>query len=256
MRGRLRARIGVDGAETGSEWLVSWQLVADGSGDIVPGLVRKRHDYGQIALTAKLWTQHPHRGVAYERFTPEGPMALLPEGDHYGLVWTTTLEHGTELLALSDSAFIEALAQRFGARVGSRCGAVERVAGRRSFPLALEFAQRVTDSRVVLLGNAAQALHPVAGQGFNLGVRDAYELAQTLLDTAPDQIGASDALRRYARRRTSDRWTGIGFTHGLLGIFGNDAAPLRLPRGLALTMLDSSPALKRVFAHAMMHGVR
>jgi 2-octaprenyl-6-methoxyphenol hydroxylase len=99
-------------------------------------------------------------------------------------------------------------------------------------------------------------LHPVAGQGFNLGVRDAYELAQELLATPRDEIGSRERLARYARRRRPDRLAGIGFTHGLLGIFGGDASWLRWPRGLALTLLDALPIAKRAFARAMLFGVR
>ena len=121
--------------------------------------------------------------------------------------------------------------------------------------MRLEYADRVVGQRVVLLGDAAQALHPVAGQGFNLGVRDAYELAQELLATPRDAIGARDRLATYARRRRADRAAGIAFTHGLLGIFGSDAPLLRWPRGLALTMLDALPAAKRAFTHAMSYGI-
>jgi 2-polyprenyl-6-methoxyphenol hydroxylase-like FAD-dependent oxidoreductase len=191
------------------------------------------------------------RGVAFERFTPEGPMALLPEGDHYGLVWTTTPEQGAVLVAMPDNEFLAALATRFGARVGG----FSKSDDRRTFPLALEFAGAVVGARTVLLGNAAQALHPVAGQGFNLGVRDAYELAQALLGTPRDRLGSADSLAAYARRRLGDRWAGIALTHGLLNVFDGDATLLRWPRGLALTLLDALPPLKRIFTHAMLYGI-
>ena len=106
------------------------------------------------------------------------------------------------------------------------------------------------------MGNAAQALHPIAGQGFNLGVRDAYELARELLATPRDEIGARDQLARYARRRQPDRIAGIAFTHGLLQIFGVDSSWLSWPRGLALTLLDALPTAKRMFARTMLFGVR
>jgi 2-octaprenyl-6-methoxyphenol hydroxylase len=233
--------------------------LADGSGDIAAGIRRRHHDYGQVALIGKVWPREPHRGIAFERFTPEGPIALLPEGDHYGLVWTTTPEHSQALLALSDTEFLAALAQRFGLRRGAG-GALpaplDRVADRRTFPLQLDYAETVIGQRIALLGNAAQALHPVAGQGFNLGMRDAYELAQELLATPRDAIGSRDRLAAYARRRRRDRVTGIAFTHGLLSVFGTDAPLLRWPRGLALTMLDASPTVKRAFARAMTFGLR
>ena len=235
----------------GCQWTARLAAVADGGGDVVAGNMRHRHDYGQVALVAKLWRNEPHQGVAYERFTPEGPMALLPEGDHYGLVWTTTPTQGAALAAMPENEFLAALAARFGERVGGFAKSEDR----RTFPLALEFAGTVVGARTVLLGNAAQALHPVAGQGFNLGVRDAYELAQALLATPRDRLGAADSLSAYARRRLADRWAGIALTHGVLGVFGNDNALLRWPRGLALTMLDALPPLKRIFTRAMLYGI-
>jgi 2-octaprenyl-6-methoxyphenol hydroxylase len=218
-------------------------------------IARHRYDYRQAALVARIWSVEPHGGLAFERFTDEGPMALLPEEDHYGLVWTTTPENANALLALPEPAFLTALAKRFGPCAGPWI----RVTDRRSFPLALEFATRIAGERTVLLGNAAQALHPVAGQGFNLGVRDAYELAQELLAssivTDRDRFGAPQFLAAYSRRRAADRWTGIAFTHGLLGIFGADVSLLRWPRGLALTLLDVLPPVKRMFTRAMLYGV-
>jgi 2-octaprenyl-6-methoxyphenol hydroxylase len=212
-----------------------------------------------VAVVGQLWPRSLHGGVAFERFTPEGPMALLPEADHYGFVWTTTPAQGEALLALPDAEFMAALEQRLGACLpgnGSPEHRFVRVAERRSFPLALEYVGRVVAERIALLGNAAQALHPVAGQGFNLGVRDAYELAQELLATPREEIGARERLARYARRRQPDRVAGIAFTHGLLGIFGVDTPWLSWPRGLALTLLDALPPAKRIFTRAMLFGVR
>ena len=234
-------------------------VVADGGTSSVPGFRRRRHDYQQVALVGKLWPREPHRGIAFERFTPEGPIALLPEADHYGFVWTTTPAQGEALLALPDEQFVPALEARLGACLaanGSPRQAFLRVAERRSFPLALEYVGRVAAERIALLGNAAQALHPIAGQGFNLGVRDAYELAQELLATPREEIGTRERLARYSRRRQADRVAGIAFTHGLLGIFGIDTPWLSWPRGLALTLLDASPTAKRIFTRAMLFGVR
>jgi 2-octaprenyl-6-methoxyphenol hydroxylase len=198
--------------------------------------------------------------VACERFTPEGAMALLPEADHYGFVWTVSPTQGEALRALPDGEFLRLLQESFGPCLDAEAPALTpsflRVEDRRTFPLALEFASEVVGERLVLMGNAAQSLHPVAGQGFNLGVRDAYELAQELLATPRDEIGSRERLARYARRRRPDRLAGIGFTHGLLGIFGGDASWLRWPRGLALTLLDALPIAKRAFARAMLFGVR
>lgn len=237
------------------EWSARLVAVADGGGDVVDYIGRRRYDYRQVALVAKVWSSGPHGGLAFERFTDAGPMALLPEEDHYGLVWTTNPDNASALVALPDPSFLAALARRFGPCAGPWI----RVADRRTFPLTLEFATRVVGERTVLLGNAAQALHPVAGQGFNLGVRDAYELAQELLAvsiaTDRDHFGAHWLLAAYSRRRAADRWTGIAFTHGVLGIFGADVSLLRWPRGLALTLFDALPPVKRMFARAMLYGV-
>ena len=256
------AAIDTTRAGTGSELCARLVAVADGGGELIGGLKRHHHDYGQVAVVGKLLTREPHRGVAFERFTPEGPVALLPEGEHYGFVWTTTPAQSETLLALPDVEFLSALEQRFGlhaaahnAQPCARPAGFEHVTDRRAFPLRLDYADHVVGQRIVLLGNAAQALHPVAGQGFNLGMRDAYELAQELLATPRDAIGARDRLAAYARRRRSDRVAGIAFTHGLLGIFGSDAPLLRWPRGLALTMLDALPAVKRAFTRAMSYGM-
>jgi 2-octaprenyl-6-methoxyphenol hydroxylase len=225
--------------------------VADGTGEMA-FTERQRHDYQQVALVAKLFRESQHDGIAFERFTPEGPMALLPQHEGYGLVWTASPDRAQELLALDDAQFLAELSRRFGARSGR----FTRVADRRTFPLAMEYAREPARARCIALGNAAQTLHPVAGQGFNLGLRDAWELSQVVLDTPREQIGADAMLRRYARGRRTDRMAGIAFTHGLVRLFGNDLALLRWPRGLALTLLDTVPAAKRAFTQAMLFGLR
>lgn len=241
---------------TAVEYTSRLVAVADGGGRLVPELARQRHDYGQVAVVGKAWPREPHHGLAFERFTPSGPMALLPEGDHYAFVWTTTPAEGEKLRALPNADFLVALQERFGTCLDAQGRGFVRVEERQVFPLILEFATRVVGERVALMGNAAQALHPIAGQGLNLGVRDAHELAQELLATPRDEIGAHAQLARYARRRQTDRIAGIAFTHGLLGIFGVDAPWLSWPRGLALTLLDALPTAKRMFARAMLFGVR
>ena len=226
--------------------------VADGTGAVMAGIVRQRHDYGQVAVIGKLWRAAPHDGVAYERFTPDGPIALLPEGDHYGLVWTVSPRRARELAGLDDAAFLGELAHHFG----TRASGFLRVADRREFPLVLDFAREPALTRCVALGNAAQTLHPVAGQGFNVGLRDAWALADVVLDTPREQVGDRAMLERYLRGRRTDRIAGIAFTHGLVNVFGNDLSLVRWPRGLALTMLDAVPVAKRAFIHAMLFGLR
>ena len=231
--------------------LARFAAVADGTGATVAGIARRRHDYGQVALVAKVWTATPHSGLAYERFTPDGPMALLPEGDHYGLVWTATPQRAEALQAIDDEIFLAELASRFA----KRPAVFTTVSERRAFPLAMEFAAEPASARCVVVGNAAQTLHPVAGQGFNVGLRDAWELSQIVLDTPRESVGDRPMLDRYLRARRADRIAGIAFTHGLVGIFGNDVALVRWPRGLALSLLDAVPAAKRAFAHAMLFGL-
>ena len=225
-------------------------VVADGAGTTVVGIAREERDYGQVALIAKVAMEAPHRGVAFERFTAEGPMALLPEGDRYGLVWTMTPAKAEAMLALADDAFLEALAHQFGTRVNG----FAQVTDRRTFPLRLEFARPTVAARSVVIGNAAQALHPIAGQGFNLGVRDAYELGQAIIRTPRDALGDGPMLAAFAARRRPDRYAGIAFTHGLAQIFATDSPLVRWPRGLALTLLDSIPPAKRAFTRAMLFG--
>jgi len=244
------AAVTVQDADAGP-LLARLAAVADGTGASVAGIARRRHDYGQVALVAKVWTATPHAGLAYERFTPEGPMALLPEGDHYGLVWTATPQRAEALLAIGDGLFLAELAQRFA----KYAGAFQKIGERRTFPLAMEFAAEPAGARCVVLGNAAQTLHPVAGQGFNVGLRDAWELSQIILDTPRDAIGDRAMINRYLRARRTDRIAGIAFTHGLVGIFGNDVPLVRWPRGLALTLVGAVPAAKRAFVRAMLFGL-
>jgi len=227
-------------------------VVADGAASSVPGIARRRHDYGQVAIVAKISLDRPHGGVAYERFTAEGPIALLPEHDHYALVWTRKPADAPHTIALDEPAFLATLAGHFGSRVRGFTHASER----RSFPLTLEVARNTTAERVAVIGNAAQALHPIAGQGFNLGLRDAYDLARTIVESARDALGSAPMLARYRARRRLDRRAGIAFTHGLVQLFGNDRSWLSVPRGMGMMLLDSVPLAKRAFARAMLFGMR
>ncbi|MCC7327047.1 MAG: FAD-dependent monooxygenase [Burkholderiales bacterium] len=226
-------------------------VVADGTGAAVSGSTRKRLDYGQVAVLAKIGMSEPHAGLAYERFTPQGPIALLPESDHYSLVWTMPPAQAQRMLTLPDDEFLEQLAHHFGARVRG----FETVHDRKSFPLMLEFARPTTTGRCALIGNASQTLHPVAGQGFNLGLRDAFELAQAINGCRPAALGDRAMLAEYAARRRVDRYAGIAFTHGLLRVFANDTPLLRWPRGFALSLLDSMPLVKKMFSRSMLFGL-
>jgi len=227
-------------------------VVADGAASAVRGIARRRHDYRQVAIVAAVALDHPHGGVAYERFTSEGPVALLPEREHYALVWTQEPRVAARTLAMTEHEFVSALAAHFGSRVRGFMAAAER----RSFPLVLEVARETTAQRVAVVGNAAQALHPVAGQGFNLGLRDAFELASIVVATPREALGMPAMLARYRAGRTRDRGAGIAFTHGLVQLFGSDRPWLRVPRGLGLMLLDTMPFAKRGFTRAMLFGLR
>jgi len=209
-------------------------------------------DYRQTALTARVTTTEVHAHVAYERFTPEGPLALLPSGDGLALVWSTTPERAERLCAAPAAQFLGELQQAFGNRLG-RFTAVER---RGMFPLALRIARETASSRTVRVGNAAQALHPVAGQGLNLGLRDAWELSEELRRAPRAVIGAPELLARYSARRRFDRTGGIWFTHGLARIFSGDYAPLKLTRGLGLAALAALPPAQDFLVRRMSFGAR
>jgi 2-octaprenyl-6-methoxyphenol hydroxylase len=246
-------RVSIELASTAGEPLhARLAVVADGAAAAVRGITRKRHDYDQTAIVCEVALCHPHRGIAYERFTADGPVALLPERGHYALVWTQAPAAAARALALPDAEFLAALATHFGSRVRGFTG----VRARRAFPLTLEVARDTTAARIAVIGNAAQALHPVAGQGFNLGLRDAFELATLVRETPRDALGGSAMLARYRAARRVDRRAGIAFTHGLTQLFASDAPAVRIPRGLGMMLLDSFPGAKRAFTRAMLYGPR
>ena len=213
---------------------------------------RNVRDYRQQAIVAEVTAEHPRAGVAWERFTAEGPLALLPFEDRYALVWSVRPASAVELLGLSDSDFLARLREIFGGRLGG----FTSVGPRSTFPLSLRYGKIVPAARVLAIGNAAQTLHPVAGQGLNLGLRDAWELAQMLLDAAKEEIGAPRFLARYARSRSLDRYAGIGLTDFLVRIFSNSLAPLALARGAGLAALDAVPPARRFLARRMIFGAR
>jgi len=215
-------------------------------------LVRHVRDYRQQAIVAEVTVERPRSGVAWERFTAEGPLALLPFGDRYALVWSVRPASAADLLGLSDSDFLARLREIFGGRLGNFIS----VGGRSTFPLSLRHGTIAPAPRVLAIGNAAQTLHPVAGQGLNLGLRDAWELAQMLLDVSKEEIGAAHFLARYVRLRRFDRFAGIGFTDFLVRVFSNSLPPLALARGAGLAMLDSLPPARHFLARRMIFGAR
>jgi 2-octaprenyl-6-methoxyphenol hydroxylase len=212
------------------------------------GIEADHWDYGQTAIVATLTTQRFHDHVAYERFTPQGPLAMLPLTDgRCGLVWTRTPAEAARLVALPDEAFLAELSAAFGLRLGRPL----RVGRRDVYPLSLTRAERHTAPRLAIVGNAAQGLHPIAGQGFNLGLRDAASLAEVLAESmaAGDaDPGADPILDAYAAWRDEDRRRIVGFTDGLVRIFGTPLGVLRDLRGLALTVFDALPPAKEALA--------
>ena len=209
-------------------------------------------DYRQTAVTARVASTAMQEHVAYERFTPEGPLALLPAGGKLALIWTTGPEHAQELCAAPEAAFLAELQQAFGERLGRFTVAAQRA----SFPLVLKIARQIAGPRTVRIGNAAQTLHPVAGQGLNLGLRDAWELAIEVQRSPLEDIGAAGFLGRYAARRRLDRGGGIWFTHSLVRIFSRDLASLRWARGVGLAALAAVPSAQEFLARRMTFGAR
>ena len=205
-------------------------------------------DYRQTAVVAAVRTAQAHCGRAWERFTPEGPLALLPYADQYGLVWTTSPERAAQLCALDAPAFLAQLHAAFGDRLGT----FTETGARAGFPLALRYTRDETRPRCLCVGNAAQTLHPVAGQGFNLGLRDAWELARLARDAR--DLGSDSFCARYRAARALDRGAGIRFTDSLVGIFSNANPLLKLGRGAGLLALDLLPFARRFVARRMIYG--
>ena len=209
-------------------------------------------DYRQRAIVAEVAAERATAGTAWERFTAEGPLALLPFGERYALVWSMSPATAEELQGLRDPEFLARLRRAFGGRLGDF-----RWTGPRStFPLSLRRGAVQTSPRVLAIGNAAQTLHPVAGQGLNLGLRDAWELARMLLDATREEIGARAFVARYARSRDLDRRAGIRFTDFLVRMFSNSVPPLALARGAGLAMLDVLPPARHFLARRMIFGAR
>ena len=222
-------------------------VAADGADSRVrraAGIEARIEEYAQVAVVANVAADRPHDGTAYERFTPSGPFALLPLHDgSYTAVWARSPSQAEQALALGEHEFLAELQRHFGWRAGR----FVRVGRRASYPLKLTRAASAVRPRAVLIGNAAQALHPVAGQGFNLGLRDAAHLAELLAGVKGD-AGGADVLARFAAHRAADRRGVVGFTDGLVRLFGDARPPIRLARNLGLLMFDLMPPAKSALA--------
>src|SRR5882672_2719923 len=236
---RLRAQLDGGGEPVAARCIVH----AEGAPQETAG---KR--YAQDALVALVHTSPPSGAAAFERFTVEGPLALLPLAGRYALIWSMRPEHAQRRLAASEADFLREL----GAAAGSAIGRATKVEHRALQPLALKVRAARVAGNEVYIGNAAQTLHPVAGQGLNLGLRDAWELARALA-TASDP-GAPATLARFAARRRLDAGATIRITDFLAAGFAGENALLRAARGAALTALDILPAPRRFFARRMIFG--
>ena len=212
------------------------------------GIAVERRPYGQTALIANVTPSLPHGGEAFERFTIQGPMALLPFLDNRCvLVWTRDPHDAERLQVLPEAAFLAELQQAFGYRLGR----LQHVGARHIYPLALVEAREQVRPHLVVLGNAVHSLHPIAGQGFNLCLRDALALAETLLESQ-EPLGSLAALARYEARQRLDQDLTIGFSDRLTRLFGANLPLLNQARHLGLLGLDLLPPAKHWFARQAM----
>jgi 2-octaprenyl-6-methoxyphenol hydroxylase len=240
-------------SETAEQVSARLVVAADGAHSLVrtaAGIEADVEDYDQVAIVANVAADHPHDGTAYERFTQSGPLAVLPLHDgSYGVIWTCTPARATEILSFDDRTYLQELQNRFGWRAGR----FVRAGVRASYPLKLTRAAATVATRTVLIGNAAQALHPVAGQGFNLGLRDAAMLAEVVANSGGTRdVGSPELLRKFAQWRAGDRHGVTRFTDGLVKLFGDTRPGVGAMRDLGLLLFDLSPpaksALSRVSA--------
>ncbi len=236
--------------DTGERLTGRLLVAADGSHSLAArgcDIRWRQQDYPQLAVIANVSTALPHEGRAFERFTEHGPLAMLPMSrGRSSLVWCLPLSRREDVAAWSDGQFIDALQGEFGWRLGR----ITAVGQRQCYPLQLRTATRHISHRLALVGNAAQTLHPIAGQGFNLGLRDVMTLAETLaaaLENGAD-IGAYATLERYQQRRLPDQSATVGITDGLINVFANQHFPLVAARNLGLLSMAASSTLRDALA--------
>ena len=260
LRSLMRSAAGVE-AELDDGRLVRARLAvaADGRNSSLrrdAGIPVTTWRYDQCGIVCTVAHERPHGGVAQERFLPAGPFAILPmtndalAGHRSSLVWTERADLAPSIMALDDAGFMAEMALRFGDYLGR----LEVVGGRWSFPLGLSHATRYSDTRLVLVGDAAHAIHPISGQGLNLGLRDVAALAEVAVDARRLglDIGAKDVIDRYERWRRFDTTLLLAVTDSLNRLFSNDIAPIKLARDLGLAAVNRAPPLKNFFMrHAM-----
>lgn len=245
----------VDFSHAGEDKTIASELlvVADGGRSLedIPGIKRDTKAYGHDALVSKVSCDLPHDNIAYERFTPAGPIALLPNGKHdFSLVWTGEKASVDRLLTLNDANFLDELHAAFGDRVGHFLSVQKRI----SFPLIKSQLETNMTPHLVIIGNSAQTMHPVAGQGFNVGLRDATSLVSILATLPAPEWGQQSTLSAYAKTRVRDTKGGLLFTDFLVNIFSNEIIGLSLMRSAGLGLLDVLKPVKHMLVSKMSYG--
>ncbi len=247
------ASVGVETVDGRSRRLSCNLLVAcDGANSAVRDMVginASRVDYEQVAIVGNLAPEKPPDNRAFERFTDTGPIAMLPvKDDRVAFVWTMAPAKAGVLMQEPDDEFTNQMQQAFG----NRLGAFSRVGKRAAYPLALSKANRLFERRCVLIGNAAHGLHPVAAQGFNLGLRDVAALSDCIADAQVNDVGDAEVLEKYAQWRRTDQRQLVRITDGIVRIFGSAKAPVRVLRNLGMLGFDLVPGVRSLFAKHMM----
>ena len=250
----LKSGVRVNLENSGETIQASLLVIADGANSQTAqklGIHSDQQPYGQQGIIANIALQDGHDGVAYERFTDQGPMAMLPLPDFDGnprcaLVWTQPPERAAELMGATDENFLKALQEAFGYRMGM----LEKVGERVAYPLALTTASEQVRRNIVVLGNAAHSLHPVAGQGFNLSLRDVAMLADVLgkAKSGGRDFSSLETLEDYQQQQLADQQNTLMFSDNLPKLFAQPSSVVALGRNAGLVMMDLLPSLRSRFA--------
>ena len=229
-------------------------VLADGgknTTDLIEDLKKKETSYNHTALVTKVTSEIPPNKIAYERFTSMGPIALLPNGPkEFSLVWTGKDEDIQALAKAPKKLFLEKLHEHFGDRVGKFLDSDNFI----TFPLKKIILEEFPKNRMVVIGNSAQTMHPVAGQGFNTGIRDAYDLSKLINESEPSQVGSECFINQYYSLRKSETKKTLFFTDSLVNIFSNDLVVLSSIRGMSLSLLDNFKPIKNFLVNKMSFG--
>jgi 2-octaprenyl-6-methoxyphenol hydroxylase len=227
-------------------------VAADGGHVSLPGMRVFTRDHGQSAVVAQVRASSPKSALAFERFTTQGPIALLPLDDagRYGLVWTHPRERAQEVCSLPTAQF----EQDANAAFGDDVGALTLLNVARHYPLALKYTEPRAVPRLMAIGNAAQSMHPIAGQGLNLGLRDAWDLAQCTASVPTAQLGGLSLTVKFGLKRARDRFAGVLMTESLVSAFGLENRLAHAARGVGIAAFDALAPLKRAVAKRMIFG--